>query len=116
MRVAPGRRARALFRSNSIRSRGRHVHLAADGLRRRRRGLRQDATRALDAIRRRARVIQKDGALWVAWPKKASGVHSEIGEADVRAFGLDRGLVDVKVCAIDETWSGLKFVIRLADR
>jgi hypothetical protein len=54
--------------------------------------------------------------LWVAWPKKASGVATDLSDGAVRAVGLDLGLVDVKVCAIDETWSGLKFVRRLKDR
>jgi hypothetical protein len=56
------------------------------------------------------------GALWLAWPKRSSGVATDIGEADVRAAGLATGLVDNKVAAVDETWSGLRFVRRLADR
>ncbi len=52
----------------------------------------------------------------ICWPKKASGIKTDLGENDVRAIGLDFGLVDVKVCAVDDTWSGLKFVRRLADR
>jgi hypothetical protein len=56
------------------------------------------------------------GMIWVAWPKKSSGVATEIAEDDVRGAGLTTGLVDVKICAIDATWSGLKFVRRLADR
>jgi hypothetical protein len=56
------------------------------------------------------------GALWVAWPKKASGVATDLTESDVREYGLDHGLVDVKIAAIDRTWSGLKFVRRLKDR
>jgi hypothetical protein len=56
--------------------------------------------------------IKADGAIWVSWPKKASGVPSDISEDEVRALALPRGLVDVKVCAVDETWSGLKLVIR----
>ncbi|MDX6210638.1 MAG: hypothetical protein QOE24_3029 [Frankiales bacterium] len=56
------------------------------------------------------------GALWVAWPKKSSGVPSDLTDAVVREYGLAEGLVDVKVCAIDATWSGLKFVRRLRDR
>jgi hypothetical protein len=56
------------------------------------------------------------GGLWLLWPKRASGVKADIGEADVRATGLSTGLVDVKIAAIDETWSGLRFVRRLADR
>jgi hypothetical protein len=60
--------------------------------------------------------ITTAGALWVCWPKKASGVVSDLNENDVRDHGLTCGLVDVKVAAIDATWSGLKFVRRLADR
>jgi hypothetical protein len=56
------------------------------------------------------------GALWIAWPKKASGVDSDLDENVVREVGLEQGLVDVKVIAIDQTWSGLKFVRRLRDR
>lgn len=57
-----------------------------------------------------------DGALWIAWPKKASGVATDLDENVVRDAGLASGLVDVKVVAIDDTWSGLKFVRRLRDR
>jgi hypothetical protein len=60
--------------------------------------------------------LVENGGLWVAWPKKASGVATELTENVVRAHGLAQGLVDNKVCAIDETWSGLRFVVRLADR
>ena len=60
--------------------------------------------------------LDKAGALWLAWPKKSSGVATDITEADIRAAGLDAGLVDVKICAVDETWSGLKFVYRVKDR
>lgn len=56
------------------------------------------------------------GMLWIAWPKKASGVATDLTEDVIRAIGLEAGMVDVKVCAIDATWSGLKFVYRLADR
>lgn len=56
--------------------------------------------------------IRQDGAIWVSWPKKSSGVPSEITEDTVREIALPIGLVDVKVCAIDATWSGLKLVIR----
>lgn len=52
------------------------------------------------------------GMLWIAWPKKSSGVATDLSEAEVRAAGLATGLVDVKVCAIDATWSGLKFARR----
>ncbi len=57
-----------------------------------------------------------NGMLWIAWPKKASGKPTDLTEDVVRKIGLAFGLVDVKVCAIDDTWSGLKFVIRLEDR
>lgn len=56
------------------------------------------------------------GALWLAWPKRASGVRTDIDENVVRDEGLRSGLVDVKVAAIDETWASLKFVRRLRDR
>lgn len=56
------------------------------------------------------------GALWIAWPKRASGVATDLDENVVRDVGLAAGLVDVKVIAIDATWSGLKFVRRLRDR
>jgi hypothetical protein len=57
-----------------------------------------------------------DGMLWISWPKKVSGKPTDLNENIVREIGLERGLVDVKVCAIDETWSGLKFVVRAKDR
>ena len=56
--------------------------------------------------------IERDGMIWVSWPKKASGVATDVTEDTVRAVALPLGLVDVKVCAVDETWSGLKLVIR----
>jgi len=60
--------------------------------------------------------MDRAGGLWIAWPKRASGVSSDIGEGVVRELALAAGLVDNKVCAIDETWSGLRLVIRLRDR
>lgn len=63
-----------------------------------------------------ARRMSEAGGFWVAWPKMASGVATDLTENEVRAIGLGAGLVDNKVCAIDETWSGLRFVIRVADR
>lgn len=60
--------------------------------------------------------LDVDGMLWLSWPKRASGIVTDVGEADVRRAGLDAGLVNVKICAVDETWSGLKFVYRLDDR
>ena len=56
------------------------------------------------------------GMLWVSWPKKSSGVETDVDENVVREIGLDAGLVDVKVCAVTEIWSGLKFVRRVKDR
>jgi hypothetical protein len=56
------------------------------------------------------------GMLWVSWPKKSSGVATDLTEGEVRRIGLEGGLVDVKVCAVSEIWSGLKFVIRVKDR
>jgi hypothetical protein len=60
--------------------------------------------------------LTANGMLWIAWPKKSSGVATDLVEQRVRQIGLDAGLVDVKVCAINEIWSGLKFVYRLKDR
>jgi hypothetical protein len=56
--------------------------------------------------------LSQDGMVWVAWPKRASKVPTDMTEDVVRDVALPRGLVDVKVCAIDDTWSGLKLVIR----
>ncbi len=63
-----------------------------------------------------ASALTPAGMLWVAWPKRASKVPTDLTEDRVRAFGLAAGLVDVKVCAISDVWSGLKFVRRLKDR
>ena len=63
-----------------------------------------------------ARRLCPAGGLWIAWPKKASGVPTDLTEDRVREVGLEAGLVDNKVCAVDETWSGLGFVYRLKDR
>lgn len=60
--------------------------------------------------------LAKDGMLWVSWPKKASQVQTDMTEDVVRDYALSHGLVDVKVAAIDEVWSGLKLVYRLKDR
>ena len=65
---------------------------------------------------RLATALVPDGMVWIGWPKKASGRPTDLTEDTVRKVGLECGLVDVKVCAIDETWSGLKFVIRVKDR
>jgi hypothetical protein len=63
-----------------------------------------------------ARALVPDGGLWVGWPKRTSGVASDLTGDVAREIGLTAGLVDNKVCAIDEIWSGLRFVHRLADR
>jgi hypothetical protein len=60
--------------------------------------------------------MKSNGMLWISWPKKSSGVQTDLNENIVRDIGLAVGLVDVKVCAVDEVWSGLKFVYRLKDR
>ena len=61
-------------------------------------------------------LLERSGFIWVSWPKKTSGVPSDITEDVIRDVALPMGLVDVKVCAVDETWSGLKLVIRKALR
>lgn len=63
-----------------------------------------------------AGALDPAGALWIAWPKKRSGVETDLTENVLREVGLPAGLVDNKVCAIDETWSGLRFVIRKENR
>jgi hypothetical protein len=63
-----------------------------------------------------AKRLNPSGMLWVSWPKKSSGVTTDLSEGIVRAHGLSAGLVDVKICAVDDVWSGLKFVYRLKDR
>ena len=81
------------------------VHLFTDG----RSALVKEMPRLRDALK-------PNGTLWISWPKKSSGVRTDLDENIVRDIGLKAGLVDVKVCAVDETWSGLKFVFRLKDR
>ena len=63
-----------------------------------------------------ASALAPAGMLWISWPKQSSGVPTDLTEDVIRAIGLARGLVDVKVCAVDAVWSGLKFVRRLKDR
>ena len=63
-----------------------------------------------------SKLLAPAGMLWVSWPKKSSGVATDLDENVVREVGLKDGLVDVKVCAVTEIWSGLKFVIRVRDR
>jgi hypothetical protein len=74
---------------------------------------RADLTKRFPAL---VRAIAPAGAAWIAWPKKAARVLTDLDENVVREVGLAAGVVDVKVCAIDETWFGLKFVVRRADR
>jgi hypothetical protein len=74
---------------------------------------RRDLERRLAAL---GRAVAPAGMVWVAWPKKASGVSTDITEDVVREVALPMGLVDTKVCAIDDTWSGLKLVWRLSER
>ena len=70
---------------------------------------RSELTRRLASLRH---TIQPDAAIWVSWPKKASGVATDLTEDTIREVALPIGLVDVKVCAVDDTWSGLKLMIR----
>jgi hypothetical protein len=74
---------------------------------------RADLVAQLEACRPR---MQQAGGLWIAWPKKSSGVSTDIVEDTIRDVALPTGLVDNKVCAIDETWSGLRLVIRKENR
>jgi hypothetical protein len=74
---------------------------------------RAELERRLPALRR---AMEPAAGLWIAWPKRASGVETDMTEDVARELGLANKLVDNKVCAIDETWSGLRLVIRLADR
>ncbi len=63
-----------------------------------------------------AQNLDPKGHIWVSWPKQASEVATQVGEHEVRATGLELGLVDTKKCAVDDIWSGLKFVIRKENR
>ena len=77
------------------------------------------ATRRAELVRRfptLKRTLEPDGGLWVAWPKRASGVATDLTFEPVQKVGLANGLVDNKVAAIDDIWSGLRFVYRVADR
>jgi hypothetical protein len=74
---------------------------------------RSDLAKELARLRR---LLAPAGTLWVSWPKKASGVATDITEDSVREEALPLGLVDIKVCAVDATWSGLKLVIRKTER
>lgn len=61
-------------------------------------------------------LLKKSGMLWISWPKKSSKVATDLSDMIVRNTGIEAGLVDIKVCAVDEVWSGLKFVYRRMDR
>ncbi|HET9729077.1 MAG TPA: DUF3052 domain-containing protein [Acidimicrobiia bacterium] len=77
------------------------------------------ATRRAELERRfdgLARAVAPHGGLWIAWPKRTACVATDLRESGVRELGLAHGLVDNKVCAIDDVWSGLRFVYRLKDR
>ena len=67
-------------------------------------------------LKRLRRLLADGGVLWISWPKKSSGVATDITEDVIREVCLPLGFVDVKVCAVDETWSGLKLMIRRANR
>lgn len=62
------------------------------------------------------KALSQSGALWISWPKRAAKMDTDLTDNAVRKIGLRHGLVDIKVCAVDEVWSGLKFVYRLKDR
>ncbi len=74
---------------------------------------RRELARGFPRLRRS---LHSAGGLWVAWPKKSAGVATDLNQGIVREYGLAQGLVDNKVCAVDDTWSGLRFVVRLVDR
>ena len=69
-----------------------------------------------DHILKSKKYLKRDGMIWISWPKKSSGMASDLDENKIRNYGLSHGLVDIKVCAVDEVWSALKFVIPLKDR
>jgi hypothetical protein len=75
-----------------------------------------DETPLLAEISVLKKSLKTSGQLWLSWPKRSSGIVSGLSDSSVRKIGLDSGLVDVKVAAIDNTWSGLKFVYRLSAR
>lgn len=74
---------------------------------------RAELTQALDALQEQ---LQDKGMVWISWPKKSSGVATDLTEDGIRELALPRGLVDIKVCAVDAIWSGLKLVRRVALR
>jgi hypothetical protein len=76
----------------------------------------RDEAELLARLPRAVRALEPDGMLWVSWPKKSSGFASDLSEDVVRRHALAAGLVDVKVCAVDDVWSGLKLVFRREGR
>ena len=76
----------------------------------------ESASQLNKEIKQLRQEIEENGMIWISWPKKSSKVETDLNENIVRDIALKNGLVDVKVCAIDEIWSGLKLVIRLKDR
>jgi hypothetical protein len=75
-----------------------------------------DAASLPNALRDAMRALVASGGLWIAWPKRTARIPGALSENALRDAGLSMGLVDNKVCAIDDTWSGLRFVVRVADR
>lgn len=76
----------------------------------------KSATELNKAIKQLREEIEENGMIWVSWPKKTAKLETDLDGNIVREIGLKNGLVDVKICAVDEIWSGLKFVKRLKDR
>lgn len=75
-----------------------------------------DATPLAASLAELRRHLAKDGQIWVSWPKKGSGQETALDQAEVQRIGLEAGLIDTKKCAVDDIWSGLKFVIPKEDR
>src|SRR6266853_2993763 len=75
-----------------------------------------ERARLAAALRATLKRIKPDGTIWVSWPKKSSKVSTDVTEDTIREVALPMGLVDIKVCAVDEVWSGLKLVIRKDNR
>lgn len=76
----------------------------------------KDSASLKKEFKRVTKQLASAGMLWISWPKKSSGVATDLTENIIREVGLAAGLVDVKVCAVTDVWSGLKFVRRLKDR
>jgi hypothetical protein len=76
----------------------------------------QEAPVLKQKLARLRKLVAPDGVIWISWPKKTSGIPTDITEDVVRSCALPLGLVDIKVCAVDEIWSGLKLVIRKSER